>query len=37
VGSQLIRFVTHIDVSREQCAQALEIIGSICGAKAQRV
>ena len=36
VGPQLIRFVTHLDVDREQCAQALEIISSICGAKAQR-
>ena len=35
-GPQFIRFVTHLDVSREQCAQALEIIASTCGAKAQR-
>jgi len=33
VGPQFIRFVTHRDVSREQCAQALEIIASVCGAK----
>ena len=26
VGPQLIRFVTHLDVSREQCAQALEVV-----------
>ncbi len=32
VGQQLIRFVTHLDVSREQCAQALEVISSICDA-----
>ena len=31
VGPQLIRFVTHLDVSREQCAEALEIMRSICG------
>jgi threonine aldolase len=37
VGPQLIRFVTHLDVSREQCAQSLEIIASVCGAKAQTV
>jgi threonine aldolase len=30
VGPQLIRFVTHLDVSREQCAEALEIVRSIC-------
>jgi len=36
VGPQHIRFVTHLDVNREQCAQALEVISSICGAKAQR-
>jgi len=35
VSPQLIRFVTHLDVSREQCAQALEVIASICGARAQ--
>ena len=35
-GPQFIRFVTHLDVSREQCAQAVEIIASTCGAKAQR-
>ena len=36
VGPQLIRFVTHLDVSREQCARALEIVASICGVKAHR-
>ena len=36
VGPQFIRFVTHLDVSREQCAQALEVVASICGAKVQR-
>ncbi len=34
VGPELMRFVTHLDVSREQCAQALEVISSICGATA---
>jgi threonine aldolase len=29
-GPQLIRFVTHVDVNREQCAEALEIIASTC-------
>jgi threonine aldolase len=33
VGPQLIRFVTHLDVSRDQCAQALEVIGSICASQ----
>jgi threonine aldolase len=36
VGPNAIRFVTHLDVSREQCAQALEIVGSVCGSMAQR-
>jgi threonine aldolase len=35
-GPQLIRFVTHLDISREQCAQALDVVGSTLGAKAQR-
>jgi threonine aldolase len=35
-GPRFIRFVTHIDVSREQCAQALAVIASVCGVKAQR-
>jgi len=34
VGPQLIRFVTHLDVSREQCGQAIEIIASVCSVKA---
>jgi len=29
-GPQLIRFVTHLDINREQCARALEVIASIC-------
>jgi threonine aldolase len=36
VTPQLIRFLTHLDVSREQCAQALEVVASICGVRAQR-
>src|ERR1019366_89784 len=35
-GPQLIRFVTHLDVSREQCEHALDVIASTCGAPAQR-
>ena len=37
VGPQFIRFVTHLDVNREQCARALEIIAAVCEAKAQAV
>ena len=33
-GPRFIRFVTHLNVSREQCEQALEIIASTCGASA---
>jgi threonine aldolase len=36
VAPHLIRFVTHLDVDHEQCAQALEAVSSICGAKSQR-
>jgi threonine aldolase len=36
VSPQLMRFVTHLDVSRDQCAQALEIIASVCGVRARR-
>jgi threonine aldolase len=35
VGPQAIRFVTHLDVSREQCAQALETVCAVCAAMAQ--
>ena len=35
VGPQLIRFVTHLDVSREQCAAALEAVAAVCARKAQ--
>ncbi len=35
VGPQAMRFVTHLDVSREQCAKALEVIASLCGVKQQ--
>jgi threonine aldolase len=34
VGPDQIRFVTHIDVTREQCAQALEIVASVIGEQA---
>jgi threonine aldolase len=36
VGPEMIRFVTHLDVNREQCARALEVVASICGAVSQR-
>ncbi|MGA3054927.1 MAG: GntG family PLP-dependent aldolase [Candidatus Korobacteraceae bacterium] len=36
VSQQIIRFVTHLDVDREQCEQALDVIASTCGARAQR-
>ena len=36
VSRQAIRFVTHLDVSREQCAKALEVVASVCGAVAQK-
>jgi threonine aldolase len=36
VGMDFIRFVTHFDVNREQCARALEVATSICGAVSQR-
>ncbi|MGA2370468.1 MAG: GntG family PLP-dependent aldolase [Candidatus Korobacteraceae bacterium] len=34
-GPYIIRFVTHLDVNREQCAQALEILAHVCGGKPQ--
>jgi len=33
VGPELLRFVTHLDVNREQCAQALDVVGEVCAAK----
>ena len=33
VGPELVRFVTHLDVNREQCARALEVVAAVCGAK----
>jgi threonine aldolase len=36
VGPDAIRFVTHLDVDRDQCAFALDAMGSVCGALAQR-
>jgi len=35
VGPDLIRFVTHLDVSRQQCAEALEVIAAICSRRTQ--
>jgi len=32
-GPYIIRFVTHLDVNREQCEQALEILVAICGGR----
>ncbi len=34
VGPQLMRFVTHLDVNREQCAEALAILDSIRAGRA---
>jgi len=34
VGPELMRFVTHLDVNREQCAQALAVVAEVCTAKA---
>jgi threonine aldolase len=36
VGSQLIRFVTHLDVDREQCTKAVEVVGEVCTTQARR-
>jgi len=36
VSTYAIRFVTHLDVKREQCAEALQTAMSICAAVAQR-
>lgn len=36
VGPEIIRFVTHLDVNRAQCARALEVVASNCGAVSQR-
>lgn len=33
VGPEQIRFVTHLDITREQCAQALDIVASVIGTK----
>jgi len=33
VSPTLIRFVTHLDVSREQCAEALQVVASICSGR----
>jgi len=34
VGPDQLRFVTHLDVNREQCERAVEIVASAIGAKA---
>ena len=36
VGPEIIRFVTHLDVNREQCARALDAVVSVCSAVPQR-
>jgi len=33
VGPQLMRFVTHLDVNRGQCAMALEVVAEVIAAK----
>ena len=33
VATHLIRFVTHLDVSREQCTRALTVVGEVCTAR----
>ena len=33
VGPELLRFVTHLDVNREQCAQAVEVVAAEFGAR----
>jgi len=35
VGPDLLRFVTHLDVNREQCAQALDVVSSVCSVASQ--
>jgi threonine aldolase len=37
VGADLMRFVTHLDVNREQCAQALEVVGEVCATNQRSV
>ncbi len=37
VGDELLRFVTHLDVSSEQCAQALEVVGELYTANQRAV
>ncbi len=34
VDPRLIRFVTHLDIDRGQCSQALQVLASVLGAKA---
>jgi len=34
VGPELLRFVTHLDVNRQQCEQALAVVAEVCAARA---
>jgi threonine aldolase len=34
ITAQVIRFVTHLDLSREQCVEALEVLRSVCERRA---
>jgi len=36
VGPELIRFVTHLDIDREQCAQAVDVVAAVSGIRAHR-
>ena len=36
VGSRLIRFVTHLDVDRERCTKAVEVVGEVCATQGRR-
>ena len=36
VSSELIRFVTHLDISREQCGQAVDVVSAVCGIRVHR-
>lgn len=36
VGPKLLRFVTHLDVNREQCSAVVDTLAAICGARASQ-
>ena len=36
VGPERIRFVTHLDIDREQCAQAVDVVAAVSGIRAHR-